>query len=129
MSSTSWPKELRERITDAPDAVRRIGSNELIAVGASNAEPSELVDALRARSSELDELKVLLWPGGFPTPLADPELAPHLTLQLWVPNRHTRRALASGQAVYIPGHVHRSLCKLAAGEPPLAGALVVLTPP
>ena len=40
-----------------------------------------------------------------------------------------RRALASGQAVYIPGHVHRSLRKLAAGEPQLAGALVMLAPP
>jgi 4-hydroxybutyrate CoA-transferase len=129
MSAARWPEELRERIADAPVAVGRIQSGELIAVGASNAEPSQLVSALRARASELDDVNVLLWPGGFPTPLADPELAPHLTLRLWVPNAHTRRALASGQAVYVPGHQHGSLRRLAAGDPPLAGALVMLAPP
>lgn len=129
MSAASWPQQLRARVADPADAVRRVRSGELLAVGASNAEPAELVAALRARAAELEHLEVLLWPGGFPTPLADPELAPSLTLRLPVPNAHTRRALAAGQAVYVPGHLHRSLLRLRAGDPPLAGAMVMLAPP
>lgn len=129
MSAPSTAELLRGRIADADTALAGIGDGELIAIGASNAEPVELVAALLRRAAALQNLEVLLWPGGFPTPLADPELAPNLRLRLPVPNPHTRLALASGQASYIPGHLHHSLRRLVAGEPALAAALVMLSAP
>jgi 4-hydroxybutyrate CoA-transferase len=128
-AADSWPEELRGRAAAAAAAVRLVESGQRIAVGASNAEPKALVAALLERLEGLREVEALLWPGGFPTPLADPALLGHLRLRLGVPNAHSREALQSGQAVYAPAHQHRTLARLAAGSPPLDGALVMLGPP
>lgn len=125
----AWPEELRRRATTAAAAVARVASGERLAIGASNAEPSQLVRALLDRLPELERVEALLWPGGFPTRLADPALAGSLELLLPVPNFHTREALESGQATYVPGHLHRTLTRLRAGEPKLDGTMAMLSPP
>jgi 4-hydroxybutyrate CoA-transferase len=127
-ASAGRPEELRERIVEPAAALARIGAGDLVVVGASNAEPRRLVEALLVRSAEVP-VRAMLWPGGFPTPLADPELKGRVELLLPVPNAGTAAALASGQATYLPGHLHHTLGRLAAGEPKVDAALVMLGPP
>ena len=126
--SAAWPAELRAREAEPVAALRRVGEGDLVVVGASNAEPRRLVAALIERSAEVP-LRAMLWPGGFPTPLADPELLGRVDLRLPVPNAGTTAALASGQATYVPGHLHHTLGRMAAGEPRIDGALVMVGPP
>lgn len=114
---------------DPAAALRRVEAGHLLAVGASNAEPRSLVAALIERAAEVPPVRAMLWPGGFPTPLADPALKGRLELRLPVPNAGTAPALESGQAVYVPVHLHHSLVRMAAGEPRIDGALVMLSPP
>ena len=113
---------------DAAAALERVSAGDLVVVGASNAEPRRLVEALIARSAAMP-VRAMLWPGGFPTPLADPELKGRVDLLLPVPNAGTAAALESGQAIYVPGHLHHSLGRMAAGEPRVDGALVMVGPP
>jgi 4-hydroxybutyrate CoA-transferase len=112
----------------AADAVAGIRPGQTIVVGGSNAEPRILVEALLARS-DLRDLTVLMWPGGFPTPLCDPALTGRVRTLLPVPNAHTRAAIEAGQAEYVPGTVHRTLRRLGDGRPPLDAALVMVSPP
>lgn len=110
------------------EALAGIEPGQTVAVGGSNAEPRTLVRALLERP-DLRDLTVLMWPGGFPTPLCDPALAGRVRVLLPVPNAHTRAAVEAGQAEYVPGTVHRTLTLLAAGRPRLDAALVMVSPP
>lgn len=108
-------------------ALARVDDGQLLVVGGSNAEPRTLVAALLAR--DLGHVSVLMWPGGFPTPLCDPSLLGRVTTLLPVPNAGTRAALAAGQAQHIPGGVHRTLELVSRGQPRIDGALVMVSPP
>ena len=68
-------------------------------------------------------VRAMLWPGGFSTPLADPELKGRVELLLPVPNSLTADALEAGQATYVPGHLHHTLARIGAGEPRIGQGL------
>jgi len=114
---------------NAAEAIATLLPGATIAVGGSNAEPRQLVEELRAQSERLAPTTALVWPGGFASGLADPALAGRIDLRLSVPNRSTRAALRSGQAAYVPGSLHALLRRLAAGEPRLDAAVVMVAPP
>jgi acyl-CoA hydrolase len=116
------------RYTTASAALARVASGQTLVVGGSNAEPQGLVAALLKRT-ELEDVTVLMWPGGFPTPLCDPALAGRVRTLLPGPNAHTRAALESGPAEYVPGTLHRTLTRIAQGTPRIDAALVMVSPP
>ncbi len=124
-----WQDLYRERLTDAAGALAPLSAGEVVVAGGSNAEPEELVAELIRRARTGTPVSVVAWPGGFPTPLADPELAEVLELVLPVPNRHTQTALTSGQARNVPSHVHRTLERVEAGELNIDTVLVMVSPP
>lgn len=126
MTTARWSGRLRR---DAADALSLLEAGQRVVVGGSNAEPQELLDGLVAEADRLAGTVAVQWPGGFPSRLADPRLDGKIELHVSVPNRHLRGAVRAGQAIYAPGNLHRGLRRLAAGEPPIDAALVMVSPP
>jgi acyl-CoA hydrolase len=104
------------RIVEAAEAVAGIRSGEQIYVHAAAATPSVLLDALVARASELQDVKVVHFHIEGPGPHLRPEMAGHFYHRALFIGPNARAAVNEGRAEYIPTFLSRRRPSFAAAS-------------
>ncbi len=94
------------RIVAAHEAVAGIRSGNWVYLQAAAAVPSVLLDALVARSEELEDVQVLHLHTEGPGPHLQPEMAGHFRHRALFIGRNARTAINEGRAEYVPVFLH-----------------------
>ena len=102
----TWIKEYKDKRTTAAEAVKVIASGHDVHIHPGCAEPISLVEAMTARASELQGVRVwhLLTFG--PAPYMAPEMAPHFRHMAYFTGPNAREAVNDGRAEYIPVYLY-----------------------
>lgn len=117
------------RIVSPAEAVAGIRSGDQVYVHSAAATPSVLLDALVARASELQEVKVVHFHTEGPGPHLAPEMAGHFFHRALFIGPNARQAVNEGRAEYIPAFLSDAPSFFRRGILPLDAVLVNLSPP
>ena len=90
------------RIVSAEEAVAHIRSRDHVYVQCAAAAPSQLLEALVARSDELEEVQVVHLHIEGPAPHLAPEMEGHFHHRALFIGPNARDAIAAGRAEYVP---------------------------
>jgi len=113
----------------AQEAVEGIESGQQIYLQCASATPSVLLDALVARASELENVRVVHMHCEGPGPHLAPEMAPHFRHRALFIGPNARAAIADGRAEYIPVFLSDIPRLFDSGMLPLDAVFVNATPP
>jgi len=111
------------------EAVAGIKSGQQIYVQCAAATPSVLLDALAARASELQDVKVVHLHTEGPGPLLAPDMAGHFFHRALFIGPNARTAIAEGRAEYIPVFLSDVPHLFTSGLVPLDAVLINVSPP
>ena len=117
------------RIVSAAEAVAGIRSGDQLFIHAGAATPSILMDALVARASELEDVRILSLHTEGPDQHLAPELLGHFRHRALFIGPRARQAVNEGRAEYIPVFLSDVPGLFRDGHLPLDAALVNVTPP
>ena len=117
------------RIVSAEEAVRVVQSRHQVFVQSAAATPSVLLEALVARSAELEAVGMVHLHCEGPGPHLAPEMAPHFRHRALFIGGSARRAIAEGRAEYIPVFLSDIPALFTRRLIPLDVALLNVSPP
>ncbi|MEO0249646.1 MAG: acetyl-CoA hydrolase/transferase C-terminal domain-containing protein [candidate division WOR-3 bacterium] len=125
----NWLEEVNKRRCQPEEAVSLIRSGNRIFVSGNAAAPYVLLEALAARSNELDRVEVMhvLLIGD--DPLSRPGMEGHFRHNSLFVGSGDRAAVNEGRADYIPIHLHEIPGLFASNLLPLDAALIQTSPP
>ena len=124
-----WADAYRARLANAADAVASVRSGDRVWLASGCSTPTELIDALVARASELEgvELVHILTIGD--APYVKPDLAGSFRHRALFVGPNVRDAVNEGRADFVPVHLHQIPRLMTSGELPIDVAFVHLSPP
>ena len=117
------------QIVGADEAVAGIRSGQQVFLHGGAATPSVLLEALVARSDELDAVSMVHFHTEGPAPHLAPEMAGHFRHKALFIGANARRAVNEGRADYVPVFLSDVPDLFSSGRLPLDAALLNLTPP
>ncbi len=117
------------RLVGQAEAVAGIRSGQQIYVHSAAATPSVLLDALVARASELQDVRVVHFHTEGPGPHLQPEMAGHFFHRALFIGPNARAAINEGRAEYIPAFLSDASGFFLRGIIPLDAVLVNVSPP
>jgi acyl-CoA hydrolase len=117
------------KIVDAAQAVSLVKSRDRVFVHTAVAAPQRLVEALAARAPELRHVEVCHLHTEGVAPYAEPELRESFHVNAFFVGGNVRKAVASGEADYIPVFLSEVPALFKHGILPLDVAMVQVSPP
>jgi len=117
------------KIVDAAHAVSHIKSRDRVFVHTAVAAPQRLVEALAARAPELRHVEICHLHTEGVAPYAQPEYRGSFHVNAFFVGANVRKAVASGEADYIPVFLSEVPALFKQGILPLDVALVQVSPP
>jgi acyl-CoA hydrolase len=117
------------KIVDAAHAVSHIKSRDRVFVHTAVAAPQRLVEALAARAPELSHVEICHLHTEGHAPYAQPEHRGSFHVNAFFVGGNVRKAVASGEADYIPVFLSEVPALFKQGILPLDVALVQVSPP
>jgi len=117
------------RIVSAAEAVAGIRSGEEVWLHAAAATPSVLLDALVARATELEDVKIVHFHCEGPGPHLQPEMAGHFFHRALFIGPNARLAVNEGRAEYIPVFLSDTQALIRRGILPVDAALINVSVP
>jgi 4-hydroxybutyrate CoA-transferase len=97
-----WPNVFREKMTDATSAVARIELGNRVYLGGDAGVPQSLVDALVARSGELQDVELVYMLHFGNAPYVQPEYAGSFRHNAVFIGHNVRSAVQAGLADFTP---------------------------
>ncbi|MBO6575981.1 MAG: hypothetical protein JJ896_09965 [Rhodothermales bacterium] len=117
------------KTVSASEAVQAIQSGNRVFVHTAAAAPVALVEAMAARSDTLRDVEVVHLHTEGPAPYAQPDMAASFHTRALFVGANVRRAVAEGQADYVPVFLSETPGLFRDGVLPLDVALVQVSPP
>lgn len=126
---SDWKERYRDKVCDAPTAVRGIRPGMRVFVGSGAAEPQALVRALADRGAELADNQIVHLMTLGVAPYVDPRLEQGFRHNAFFIGANTREAVAECRADYTPIFLSEIPRLLRSGRLPIDVALVQTSPP
>jgi acyl-CoA hydrolase len=117
------------RMVSAEEAVASVRAGDQLYVQAAAAAPSVLLDALVARASELEDVKLVHLHVEGPAPHLAPDMAGHFRHRALFIGANARAAVNEGRAEYVPVFLHDVPDLFLSKLMPLDGVLINVSPP
>ncbi len=125
----NWLEDFRAKRQSAAEAVRHLSPGDRVYLGGGCAVPHALVTALVDRAPELTGVEIFHHLTVGPAPYLDREVAEHFRCNDCYVGANTREAINSGEADYVPVHLHEMPRLFKEQKVALDAACVVVSPP
>lgn len=116
-------------VSSAAEAVKCIQSNQTVFIHSAAATPRELVNAMTARSGEINKVKLLSIHTEWPAPYVEEPHAKSFELNSFFVGANVRKAVNDGIASYIPMFLSEIPTAFRNGDYPIDVALISVSPP
>jgi 4-hydroxybutyrate CoA-transferase len=124
-----WNSIYRKRVTTADDAVKDIRSGDRVWIHPGCNTPTLLIDAMVARSSELENVEVVHILTLAPAPYVAPGMEGHFRHRSLFTGANVRDAVNEGRADFVPIHLHDVPALISRGRMPIDVSLIHISPP
>lgn len=125
----SWMEDLNRKTVSAEEAVKAIKSGDRMLIQAGCGAPQNLMKAMAARAGELEGVEICHMMIVGETPYIKPELVKSFRHIGFFLGASTRKAVARGEADYIPIYLSEIPALFKNGEMPLDVVLLNVSPP
>ena len=124
-----WKERFKDRITTAPEAVKKITSGNSVFIGTGCAQPQHLVNALVEHSAGISDAHVIHLLTMGTAPYADDKFREKFKINTFFIAENVRDALARGIGDYTPIFLSEIPSQFETGRIPVDVALISVTPP
>jgi acetyl-CoA hydrolase len=125
----SWMEIYASRKTTAEEAVAGVQSGDRVWVHPGCNTPKKLIDALVARSSELENVEIIHILTLAEAPYAAPGMERHFRHRALFIGANVRQAVNDGRADFVPIHLHEVPKLITTGRITVDAALIHISPP
>ena len=124
-----WQKAYADQVVTADQALSHVKPGQRVFIGTGCAQPTELVRALAARSSQLADVQVVHLLTLGEAPYADRELSQHFVVNSFFIAENVRSVIQEGVGDYTPIFLSEIPRLFTSGQLPVDAALIQVTPP
>jgi len=124
-----WVDLYRRRVTSPAEAVKAISSGQHVWIHGGCNNPVELIEALVARSSELEHVELVHILTFGKAPYTDPAYEGSFRHRALFTGHNVRQAVREGRADFVPVHLSMVQRLLTDGHIPADVALIHISPP
>jgi acetyl-CoA hydrolase len=125
----SWMEIFRRRVTTAEEAVKSIGSGDVVWIHPGCNTPMRLINAMVARAPELENVQVIHLLTLSEAPYTDPGMEPHFRHRAMFTGANVRTAVNEGRADFVPIHLHEVPRLITSGMVEVDVAMIHISPP
>jgi acyl-CoA hydrolase/RimJ/RimL family protein N-acetyltransferase len=124
-----WQKAHADQVVTADQALSHVKPGQRVFIGTGCAQPSELVQALAARSSQLADVQIVHLLTLGEAPYADRDLSAHFVVNSFFIAENVRSVIQEGVGDYTPIFLSEIPRLFTTGQLPIDAALIQVTPP
>ena len=124
-----WQKAYADQVVTADQALSHVKPGQRVFIGTGCAQPTELVRALAARSSQLADVQVVHLLTLGEAPYADRELSQHFVVNSFFIAENVRSVIQEGVGDYTPIFLSEIPRLFTSGQLPIDAVLIQVTPP
>jgi acyl-CoA hydrolase len=124
-----WKERFKDRITTAPEAVKKITSGNSVFIGTGCAQPQHLVRALAEHSRHIYDAHIIHMLTVGEAPYADEQYRDRFKMNSFFVADNVRHALDRGFGDYTPIFLSEIPAEFESGRMPIDVALISVSPP
>jgi acyl-CoA hydrolase len=124
-----WKERFKDRITTAPEAVKKITSGNSVFIGTGCAQPQHLVRALAEHSKHIYDAHIIHMLTVGEAPYADEQYRDRFKMNSFFVADNVRHALDRGFGDYTPIFLSEIPAEFESGRMPIDVALISVSPP